>query len=271
MNSRLRINQASAKPTYVMVAEPLVFDEKDQELAQEPVKTHRVVARTRKERRSKGAKLSKHDLQALQAFEAEQATIQRLHALQTRELGTDGQTTPWEFDIASNGRRWTKVTIPVVTIQVLSASGGIVNNVITSAGWTASTDYTAIAGTWEVCRTKSFQAMFQPLNQYDSGLTNITQALFVVSDLENATPLTATTGTPGTSADEYADTLAICTSNNAWSKKIEMPTETPFDTLDTLATPVARAWIKLYQNSFAASQVLGYLVVRYQLELFARA
>jgi len=229
------------------------------------IKRRRGVGRRRKGRKSGTESVSKADLEQVR----EMAAISRMtsHLL--------GESDPWieSFGKSANAG-WVKVTLPLLYIsQPGATAGGLAQWAYTSAGWTNNTDYTSLANTWEVCRTKRFKVVLQPYNQYDSGLVNVTVPIAAVRDLENATALTAWTGTNNTSVDEYGDEVVIGTSNNKFdSGWLVNPKTPPFDTLDPLSAPVARSWIKFFGNGFAANQAsIVTAFAYYEVEFMGRA
>lgn len=116
-------------------------------------------------------------------------------------------------------------------------------------------------------RVRSVTIEFMPYGMY---VSDAQLPLAVISDWQDAVPLSAFSGTANTSVDEHPDTVSFGMANAPWRHTLVLPDLYPWNVWTPVATPVANAWIKTYADGGTALADMGRIILFFDLEFLSR-
>jgi len=173
-----------------------------------------------------------------------------------------GETAPYAFALRNRANLPKRDVVTIALQTTLQASaGGVIATVISNTAMTASSNWSAIAATFQMYRVKRMEFLYIPLEKYDLSPSTVTSMLVVGNDYELATATSTYNG-----AVDYDNYVVAC-SGDQFRAEMNFPMQAPWGTWSPTSAPVASGWMKFYGAGFGNAQIAGSYVIRFELEV----
>lgn len=159
----------------------------------------------------------------------------------------------------------TVTTLTATIYDISTTAGGLINGVY-SNNPSGGIDWSSLSGVWEEFRVLEMWAMFVPSRAYDPSSAFLGNILGMAVDRNS-----------NTSYSSYGQMITHPSAKFvpikgpkplAISVKMDNAAESQFQ---SIGTPTATTWIKLYADTLTASQSYGKLLVRWRVQMRGRA
>jgi hypothetical protein len=172
------------------------------------------------------------------------------------------EVSPYAWTLSTRRSKPHRETLSfAIEVPFQATAGGVMANVYTSVGFTPSPNWTAASALFQIARTKRMELYYVPTNKYDLAANAFTGLLLMGNDFELATALGS-----ANAALDY-DNISIVNSGDQFRHELIPPSGPPYSDWFPTSAPVATSWMKFFGTGYGSLQVLGNVILRWEVEL----